>query len=575
MKEMLKFFSPYKKYVAGAVIFMLLEVIGDVMQPTLMASIVGQGIESGDTGYIIRTGLTMILLALMAIVCGFGNARCAATAGVGAASGLRHAMFEKVQAFSFKNIDDFSTASLSTRLTNDITLLQNGAVMSMRLMLRAPLMFVFALFMAIRMNSELAVVLAVAIPSLALILAFIISKAMPMFQKMQAKVDNLNSSVQENLTNVRVVKSFVSQEYEKKKFKTANDDLTATAMKAMKLVILNMPLLMLTANLSVIAVLWLGGNQAIEGLIDAAHVMAFIQYIMQILMSLMMLSMIFIMMSRASASYRRAKEVLVTEVDLTNGPNAQDITTIRGNVTFENVSFRYKDGGKPVLQGISFEAKAGEVIAIIGGTGSGKSSLVQLIPRLYDVSEGRVLVDGRDVRDFTIDSLREGIGVVLQKNTLFSGTIAQNLRWGNENATDEEVIEAAKAAQAHDFIEALPNGYDSWLEQGGVNVSGGQKQRLCIARAMLKKPAILILDDSTSAVDTATESRIRRSFDTMLGHTTVFIIAQRISSVKDADKIIILNDGAISAIGTHDDLLKNSEEYQEIYYSQQEKEESA
>ncbi|WP_195277112.1 ABC transporter ATP-binding protein [Anaerotruncus rubiinfantis] len=576
MRKILSYFSPYKKPIVIAVAFMLLDVVCEVIQPTLMSNIVGKGIQSGNIPYILGTGAIMILTALIAIVAGFGNARNSAIAGVGFAANLRRGLFEKVQQFSFKNIDDFSTASLATRLTNDVTLMQNSAIMGLRLMIRAPLMFIFAMIMAVRMNAELAVILCIIIPAVVLSLAFIIRKAMPLFDKMQGRVDALNGSVQENLTNVRVVKSFVRQDYEKEKFETANNRLMEASLRAMNVVIFNMPVLMFIMNMSAVSVIWFGGGQVIEGSLNVAEMTAFINYIFQILMSLMMLSMMFILFSRASASFKRAREVLETEIDLTDSENAERAPKIRGDVEFDHVSFKYAaEHEEYILKDISFTAKAGEVIAIIGGTGAGKSSLVQLIPRLYDATEGAVRIDGKDVRCYTVESLRSQIGVVLQKNTLFSGTIAQNLRWGNPHATDEEIVEAAKAAQAHDFIESFPNGYDTWIEQGGVNVSGGQKQRLCIARAMLKKPPILILDDSTSAVDTATEQRIRQAFDTTLKDTTTFIIAQRISSVKDADKIIILSDGKVSAIGTHDELLKNNEEYQEIYYSQQEKEATA
>lgn len=575
MKQLSGFIAPYKKPITLAVIFMLLDVICEVIQPTLMTNIVGKGIQSQSAGYIVGTGLLMIFVAFLAILAGFGNARCSAVAGVGFAAKLRRGLFAKVQEFSFHNIDHFSTASLATRLTNDVTQMQNAAIMSLRIMLRAPMMFVFALIMAIRMNASLAIILVVVIPLLAVAMFLIIRRAMPLFGGMQTRMDALNSSVQENLTNVRVIKSFVRQNYEKEKFKDANNGLTAASLKAMNAVILSMPLMMLTMNLSTVAVVWFGGGQVITGQLNVAQMTAFINYIFQILISLMMVSMMFVMFSRASASYKRIIEVLDAEIDLENSSSAGE-RPIRGNVSFENVSFQYDPANpEPVLKDISFTARAGEVIAIVGGTGSGKTSLVQLIPRLYDVSAGRVLLDGVDVREYTIESLRGQIGMVLQKNTLFSGTIRDNLKWGNEHAAEEEIVEAAKAAQAHDFIMSFPKGYDTWMEQGGVNVSGGQKQRLCIARAILKKPPVLILDDSTSAVDTATEAKIRQAFHTVLRDTTTFIIAQRISSVKDADRIIVLSDGRISAVGTHEELLATSGEYQEIYESQLGKEANA
>ena len=575
MKQLSGFIAPYKKPIALAVLFMLLDVICEVIQPTLMTNIVGKGIQSQSAGYIVGTGLLMIFVAFLAILAGFGNARSSAIAGVGFAAKLRRGLFAKVQEFSFHNIDHFSTASLATRLTNDVTLMQNAAIMSLRIMLRAPMMFVFALIMAIRMNAKLAVILVVVIPLLAAAMFLIIRRAMPLFGGMQARMDALNSSVQENLTNVRVIKSFVRQDYEKEKFKDANNGLMAASLKAMNAVIVSMPLMMLAMNLSSVAVVWFGGGQVINGQLNVAQMTAFINYIIQILISLMMVSMMFVLFSRASASYKRIIEVLDAEIDLENSSSAEE-RSIRGNVTFENVSFQYDPvNPEPVLNDINFTVHAGEVIAIVGGTGSGKTSLVQLIPRLYDVSGGRVLLDGVDVREYTIESLRGQIGMVLQKNTLFSGTIRDNLKWGNENATEEDLLEAAKAAQAHDFIMSFPKGYDTWMQQGGVNVSGGQKQRLCIARAILKKPPVLILDDSTSAVDTATEAKIRQAFRTVLKDTTTFIIAQRISSVKDADRIIVLSDGRISAMGTHEELLATSSEYQEIYESQLGKEANA
>lgn len=573
MKNILCFIKKYKKSFIFAVLFMLLDVICEITQPVLMAKIVGEGIESGNAEMIILVGTAMILLAGTAIFSGSKNAKHSAIAGVGFASELRKALFKKVQKFSFKNIDSLSTASLVTRLTNDVTLLQNTSIMAMRILVRAPLLLIFALIMAIRINGRLALILAIAMPCLVLSLSIILKKAIPMFQKMQKTIDGLNQTIRENLTNIRVVKSFVREDFEKKKFKAVNDDVMDVSLNAMNLVILNMPILMFILNVSTVAVIYFGGMQVIDGFLDVATMSAFISYIFQILMSLMMLSLVFIMFSRASASYKRIAEVLNTEIDLKDGKNSDKSHKFKGEVKFEHVYFKYDNShNEYILKDITFSTKPGEIIAIIGGTGAGKTSLVQLIPRLYDTFRGKVLIDNKDVKKFSLNALRNNVSMVLQKNTLFSGTIKENLRWGNPNATDAEIIEVAKAAQAHDFIMSFPNKYDSWIEQGGVNVSGGQKQRLCIARAMLKKPAILILDDSTSAVDTATETKIRRSFSTLLKNTTTFIIAQRISSVMEADKIIVLDDGEIVATGTHNELLNNSEEYQEIYYSQQEKE---
>ena len=574
MKRMYSYLRPYMKYVGLAVGCMLIDVLAEIVQPVLMARIVGPGIQGGNMQIVWTTGIAMIAVALICIVAAMGNSRFSAFAGAGFAANLRCALFEKVQEFSFKNIDTFSTASLTTRLTNDVTQLQMICTMGMRLLIRAPLMLVFSVIMAIRMSRSLSLVLAVTTPILLISVALIIRKAMPMFNLMQKGVDQLNRTVQENVTNVRVVKSFVSEEHEKEKFDEANDNLMHRAMNAMNLVILNMPIMMLLMNISTVTVLWIGGRQVIGEDLDVATLNAFISYIFMILMSLMMVSMLFIMLSRATASFKRIKEVLETEVDLKDetkrieGEATGRGHKIRGLVEFEGVKFHYNDNGEEVLDDITFTAKPGEVVAIIGGTGAGKSSLIQMIPRLYDPTEGTVKIDGIDVRNYPLEELRGQIGMVLQKNTLFSGTIAENLRWGNENATDEEIREAAEAACAADFIEGFPDKYETWIDQGGVNVSGGQKQRLCIARAMLKKPPILILDDSTSAVDTATEAKIRQAFYTTLKDTTTFIIAQRISSVQDADQIIVLDDGKIVGMGVHADLLKTCEEYREIYESQ-------
>ena len=574
MKRMYSYLRPYMKYVGLAVGCMLIDVLAEIVQPVLMARIVGPGIQGGNMQIVWTTGIAMITVALICIVAAMGNSRFSAFAGAGFAANLRCALFEKVQEFSFKNIDTFSTASLTTRLTNDVTQLQMICTMGMRLLIRAPLMLVFSVIMAIRMSRSLSLVLAVTTPILLISVALIIRKAMPMFNLMQKGVDQLNRTVQENVTNVRVVKSFVSEEHEKEKFDEANDNLMHRAMNAMNLVILNMPIMMLLMNISTVTVLWIGGRQVIGEDLDVATLNAFISYIFMILMSLMMVSMLFIMLSRATASFKRIKEVLETEVDLKDeaerieGEATGRGHKIRGLVEFEGVKFHYNDNGEEVLDDITFTAKPGEVVAIIGGTGAGKSSLIQMIPRLYDPTEGTVKIDGIDVRNYPLEELRGQIGMVLQKNTLFSGTIAENLRWGNENATDEEIREAAEAACAADFIEGFPDKYETWIDQGGVNVSGGQKQRLCIARAMLKKPPILILDDSTSAVDTATEAKIRQAFYTTLKDTTTFIIAQRISSVQDADQIIVLDDGKIVGMGVHADLLKTCEEYREIYESQ-------
>lgn len=572
MKQYLKYFEKYKVPVVLAPLMMILECISDIVQPILMSNIVDIGIANMNLSYTVKTGIFMILIALLAACTGILNAIFSSKAAVGFATELRKSLFKKVQSFSFSNIDEFSTASLITRLTSDITQLQNVVTMGLRIFIKAPFMLVFAAIMAVSINKDLALILVCSIPILFIGIMFILKKGFPMFSIMQQKLDKVNESIRENLTNVRVVKSFVRQDYEKQKFKKSNDDLTNSTMKAMNIVIVNMPLMMFVMNFTTIAVIWFGGKQIAVGDFEVGKLMAFINYIFHILMSLMMVSMTLIMFSRAGASSKRILEVLNTESDIADSPNAKDIKVSKGKIEFKNVSFKYnKDNEEYTLKDINFTVNAGEILAIVGATGSAKTSLVQLIPRLYDVTEGQVLVDDVDVRDYKIKNLRDGVGMVLQKNVLFSGTIKENLKWGNENATDDQIVEVCKDAQANDFIMSFTDKYDTDLGQGGVNVSGGQKQRLCIARAMLKKPAILILDDSTSAVDTATEAKIRESFNDNLKGTTKIIIAQRISSVVSADKILVVDDGKIVAIGNHKELLENNQTYQEIYYSQKEK----
>lgn len=572
MKQYLKYFEKYKVPVVLAPLMMILECISDIVQPILMSNIVDIGIANMNLSYTVKTGIFMILIALLAACTGILNAIFSSKAAVGFATELRKSLFKRVQSFSFSNIDEFSTASLITRLTSDITQLQNVVTMGLRIFIKAPFMLVFAAIMAVNINKDLALILVCSIPILFIGIMFILKKGFPMFSIMQQKLDKVNESIRENLTNVRVVKSFVRQDYEKQKFKKSNDDLTNSTMKAMNIVIVNMPLMMFVMNFTTIAVIWFGGKQIAVGDFEVGKLMAFINYIFHILMSLMMVSMTLIMFSRAGASSKRILEVLNTESDIADSPNAKDIKVSKGKIEFKNVSFKYnKDNEEYTLKDINFTVNSGEILAIVGATGSAKTSLVQLIPRLYDVTEGQVLVDDVDVRDYKIKNLRDGVGMVLQKNVLFSGTIKENLKWGNENATDDQIVEVCKDAQANDFIMSFTDKYDTDLGQGGVNVSGGQKQRLCIARAMLKKPAILILDDSTSAVDTATEAKIRESFNDNLKGTTKIIIAQRISSVVSADKILVVDDGKIVGIGNHKELLENNQTYQEIYYSQKEK----
>lgn len=578
MKKYIEYGRPYKKYFILAPILTTIDTLAEVVLPTLMSMIVTNGVMNKDISYIIKIGLVMVVVSLIALVSSIFGTYCGARAAIGLGGNLRQGLFNKIQKFSFSNIDTFSTGSLVTRATNDITQVQNVTMMGLRMALRSPVMLIGAAVMAIRLDVGLSVVLFIALPVLAVVLGFIMFKAFPQFDILQKMYDRLNSNVQENATNARVVKSFVREDFEREKFEKSNTLLQKTGYSAIRLVVMDMPIMIMIVNVCTIALIWIGGNKIIVGSLDVANLMAFVTYTVQILMSLMMLSMIFVMGSRALISSRRILEVLDEEVDLKSSDEAiaknYEVTT--GKVEFENVAFKYKDSSEEkVLENINFTIPSGKVAAIIGSTGSAKTSLVQLIPRLYDVSDGAVMVDGRDVREYTVEHLRDAVGMVLQKNVLFSGTIRENLKWGDESASEDDIIAAAKAAQAHDFIMSMPKGYDTYLEQGGVNVSGGQKQRLCIARALLKKPKILILDDSTSAVDTATESKIREVFNTTLKDTTKIIIAQRITSVMEADMIIILDNGHIVGIGTHDELLKNNEEYQEIYYSQKEREVSA
>lgn len=583
MKQYKKYVIPYKSAFILGPIFMIVEVLGEIILPKLMSMIINYGcgqdvtVAAKGPAYIIGIGAAMIGTALLMMMGGVLGAYFAVKASVNFAGDLRRDVFAKVQKFSFANIEKFSTGSLVTRLTNDITNIQNVLSMGLRMLLRAPGMLIGGLIMAFLMNAKLALVFCVVIPVLIIALAFVMKTAFPRFDVMQTKIDGLNSRIQENITNQRVVKSFVRDDFEKETFDRANNELKDKTLRAMKVVILTMPIMTLAMNLTVMAVVWFGGQQILIGNMPVGNLTAFTTYVTQILMSLMMVSMIMIQGSRAMASSHRILEVLDTDIDL-NDDNAseKDRLVTSGEIEFKNVCFRYyKKHKKNVLQNINFTAKPGEVVGIIGSTGSGKSSLVQLIPRLYDCDEGEVLVDGVNVKEYSLNHLRDGVAMVLQKNTLFSGSIMENLRWGDEEATDEQVKEAAKAAQADGFVSEFADGYDRELGQGGVNVSGGQKQRLCIARALLKKTKILILDDSTSAVDTATEAQIRKSFSTTLKDTTKLIIAQRISSVEDADRILVMDEGQIVGQGTHKELLESCETYQEIYYSQRSKEEVA
>ncbi len=573
-----KYLKPYIGAVIAGPVLMLVEVVGEVVLPYLMALIINEGIErSQSPGYVITVGVIMLITVLLMMSGGIGGAYFAVKTSTGFGASLRLDLFEKVQRFSFANIDKYSAGSLITRLTNDITQIQNLITAAMRMVLRSVGMFAGAIIMAFAMNAKLAVTVLCILPIILAIAALILKIGFPRFNIMQKKIDKLNSTVQESVTNVRVVKSFVREDFEKERFGRANQDLKDSTMKALSVVIMAMPLMMLAMNLTTILVVWFGGQQIVVGDMAVGDLSSFTTYIVQILSSLMMISMMLFNGSRALASVKRISEVLDEKVDLDDVyATEKDRTVTKGNISFEHVYFQYYKGTQEwVLEDINFTIEPGETVGIIGSTGSGKSSLVQLIPRLYDADKGRILVDGVDVKEYSLKHLRDGVGMVLQKNVLFSGTIEENLKWGDESATEEEIHAAAESAQAHGFVESFVNGYETELGQGGVNVSGGQKQRLCIARALLKKPKILILDDSTSAVDTATESQIREAFATTLRDTTKIIIAQRIGSVMEADKILVMDDGKIVAMGSHEELLENSETYQEIYYSQKDKEERA
>lgn len=572
LKRYKKYIIPYLSAFVIGPLMMLTEVAGEVMLPKFMSMIINNGVASRNVAYIGKMGTLMVLTVLFMAVGGILGAYFSAKASISFTSDMRNDLFRKVQQFSFENIDDYSTGSLVTRLTNDVQQVQNVLMMGLRMALRAPGMFLGALIMAFMMNRQLAVIILIVIPLLLAAILLILKTAFPRFGEMQRKLDRLNSGIQESLTNVRVVKSFVREDHEIEKFSKLNDDLKESSLRALRIVIATMPVMMFAMNVTTLAVVWYGGNIIIAGKMPVGDLTAFTTYIVQILMSLMMLSMVFLQSSRASASMKRINEIFDTEIGL-NDDNAEnkDKKVTEGRVEFKDVSFGYngENGRKDlVLEGISFTAEPGQTIGIIGSTGSGKTSLVQLIPRLYDVTGGEVLVDGVNVKEYSLKHLREGVGMVLQKNVLFSGTIEENLRWGNEDAPMEDVIRFSESAQADPFVKTFKNGYDTEMGQGGVNVSGGQKQRLCIARALLKRPKILILDDSTSAVDTATEAKIRESLYHDLKDTTKIIIAQRISSVQEADQILVLEDGRIIGHGTHGELLKTCEAYSEIYTTQ-------
>lgn len=559
----------YRKQAVLTPIAIIGEVIMEVTIPFVMANIIDNGIKEGKISYVAGMGALMIGMALLSLFFGAVAGRLSAVAAMGFAKNLRMTLFRKVQDFSFSNVDKFSTASLTTRLTTDVTNIQNAFMMFIRMGFRSPIMLASATIMAFRVNASLTRVFLFAIPVLAVAVFLIITKAHPRFERMLKKYDSMNAGVQENLVGIRVVKSFVREDYERKRFSENTNDVRKAQLMAEKLIIMTMPIMQLVMYGTIVAILWLGGKMAVNGDIFTGQLSSFIMFVGQILMSLMMLSFLFMVFVISRASMQRVYEVL-TEVPSIADTNNTKVWANDGSVSFKDVSFSYfNDMNNLALENINIDIRSGETIGIIGGTGSSKTTLVQLIPRLYDTTQGTVTVGGHDVKDYPIKTLRNQVAMVLQKNVLFSGTIRDNLKWGNENATDEEIIDACRSACAHDFIMGFPDGYDTYMGQGGVNVSGGQKQRLCIARALLKKPKIIILDDSTSAVDTATDSSIRKAFREKLSETTTIIIAQRISSVQDADRIIVMNDGKITDIGTHEELLENSAIYREVYDSQQ------
>jgi len=571
MNEFLSCVKPYRREAILAIFCIEAETVFELIIPLVMADIIDVGVAAGDQHYIVMKGLQMIGMALIALILGQGYARFAAACGQGVGAEIRKKEFAKLQQFSFANTDHFSESSLVTRLTSDVTTIQNSISTGMRPAFRSPVMMLTALGASFFINTQLAIVFLIAAPILGFLLFQIISRVRPLYGVMQGAIDQVNRIIQENLTAIRVVKAYVRGEHEIEKFDKVNSNLRTTSERAFRLAALNMPAMQFVLYGTIIAILFFGGRMATVGGIKVGELTGFLSYVMQVLNSLMMLSNVFMMLTRSLASWRRISEVLDEEIDIRDDENTQDIRVEKGEIQFDHVYFKYKKEAKEyVLSDISFHIKPGQTVGIIGQTGSAKSTLVQLIPRLYDVTEGQVLIDGIPVREYPIRELRESIAMVLQKNTLFSGTVKDNLRWGKEEATDEEIDAACHAACVDEFIDRLEHGYDTELGQGGVNVSGGQKQRLCIARALLKNPKVLILDDSTSAVDTATEAKIRQGLADCLPDAVKIIIAQRITSVLHADQIIVLDDGKINAIGNHDSLLASNEIYQDIYHSQQE-----
>lgn len=572
LKTLLAEVKEYKRDSILAPVFITLEVIMEIIIPVMMASIIDNGVEKGDIRHVCIMGLCMIAVAMLSLTFGAMSGKVAARASTGFAKNIRNAMFKNIQNYSFANIDKYSTAGLVTRLTTDVTNVQNSYQMVIRMCARAPFMLIFAMIMAFLINARLAFIFLGAIVFLGVVLFIIISNAHPIFLTVFRKYDDLNASVQENINAIRVVKAYVREDYEISKFKKACTNVYCMFVKAEKILICNTPAMQFAMYSCILLLSWFGAKMIVGGSLTTGQLMSLFSYVMNILMSLMMISMMFVMITMSKASGDRIAEVINEKSDLTNKEDS--IKAVKdGSIEFDDVSFAYKKHEEGVedanvLSNINIKIQSGQTVGIIGGTGSAKSSLVRLIPRLYDVSAGKVLVGGVDVRDYDMDALRDEVAMVLQKNVLFSGTIKENLRWGDKQATEEQMIHACKLAQADDFIRQFPNGYDTFIEQGGSNVSGGQKQRLCIARALLKKPKILILDDSTSAVDTRTDTLIRKAFKEEIPNTTKIIIAQRITSVQDADQIIVLNEGEISDIGTHEELLVSSDIYRDVYESQ-------
>lgn len=571
MKRYWYILKKYKKSLFISPFLIFIFVVCETIQPYLMSKIIDNGLMLKDLSVIIHVGIAMVLVSIVGLVANISNVFISSRTSTRFGTDLRNVLFSKIQQFSFTEIDNFSTASLITRLTNDISKIQQLVLMSMRILLRAPMMLGMASLFVLKLNSQLALIMLVAIPVLGIGMYFLLSKAFPLFIRIQQKIDNLNGVVRENLLNIRVVKSFVREDFEQKKFEKSSDELKDIVIKASNTIVTVYPLLQFVMNASVLAILWFGGQKVSDGEMYVGQLISFVNYFIQILMSLMIVSMMVMAFARAAASSKRVLEVLVTDPSLvdTTDADADRHKIEKGEVVFKDVYFRYYKGENDVLKNINFRSNAGETIAVVGATGAAKSSLLQLIPRLYDVSAGEILIDGINVKDYKNEELHHKIGMVLQVNELFSGTIADNLRWGKPEASQEELEVAARAAEAHGFIESFPDGYNTVLERGGGNLSGGQKQRLCLARALLRRPKILILDDSTSAVDTETEKAIRENLKQLLGGTTVFIVTQRVYTMQAADRVIVLEDGEIDAMGKPSELMEKSKSYQEIYYSQQ------